>query len=100
MEEEIVCLLGSCVQTFQGMILPVSLWSVDLEAQEKRRPACDQLVYKRAVAPTCRFINAPSLVSPDLSFNEISILVFCCAFRGDMSLEVIQEMTRNSNTCY
>ena len=43
---------------------------------------------------TCRFINAPSLVSPDLSFNEISILVFCCAFRGDMSLEVIQECSR------
>ena len=35
---------------------------------------------------TCRFINAPSLVSPDLSFNEISILVFCCAFRGDWIL--------------
>ena len=33
-----------------------------------------------------RFINAPSLVSPDLSFNEISILVFCCAFRGDWIL--------------
>ena len=33
--------------------------------------------YERIMmAPTCRFINAPSLVSPDLSFNEISILVF------------------------
>ena len=51
--------------------------------------------YERIMmAPTCRFINAPSLVSPDLSFNEISILVFCCAFRGDMSLEVIQECSR------
>ena len=40
----------------------------------------------RNMAPTCRFINAPSLVSPDLSFNEISILVFCCAFRGDWIL--------------